>query len=98
MTRASDIREHSPHCIGAENDAAACQHNWLGDSFPNLIQSDHIWVETICTSHLWNEWGPSGRIRDVPFLQLLATNTWDSNEEALGAKMHLSRIYTMITL
>ena len=81
MTRASNIGEHSPHCIGAENDPAVRRYNWRADSFPDLTQSDCIWAEAIQTSCLWNEWGPSGEVQDVLFLCLIATGVWDSQEE-----------------
>ena len=80
-TWASDIGDHSPHCIGAENDPTVCRYNWMADSFPNLIRSDHIWAEAIRTSHLWNEWGPLGEVRDIPFLYLIATGVWDQRKE-----------------
>ena len=54
--------------------------NWLGDSFPDLTCTDRLWGEAIRCSHLWNEWGPSGKIKDVPFLYFLAMGVWDGNE------------------
>ena len=80
MTRVSDIGEHSPHRIRAESDPTIRRYNWMADSFPDLTQSDCIWAKAIRTSCLWNEWGPSGEVQDVPFLCLIATGVWDSKE------------------
>jgi len=80
MTRASDIGDHSPHHVGNENDPAVRRHRWLSDSFPDLTGTDRLWAEVIKTSRLWEEWGPTGRIRDVPFSRLLMMGVWDSNE------------------
>jgi len=80
MTRASNIGDHSPHHIGNENDAAVRRHHWLSDSFPDLTGTDRLWAEAIKASCLWEEWGPTGLVRDVPFTRLLAMGIWDSNE------------------
>jgi len=85
MTRASDIGDHSPHCVGNENDPAIRRFRWLGDSFPDLTFSDRLWGEAIKVSRLWEEWGPTGLVRDVPFTRLLAMGVWDSNE---GRRSH----------
>ena len=81
MTRASDIGDHSPHHIGAENDPTVRRYNWMADSFPDLICSDCIWAEVIWTSCLWNEWGLSSEVWDILFLCLIATGVWDQREE-----------------
>jgi len=70
----------TPHHVGMENNPAIRHLNWMGDSFPDLTCTDHLWAEAIHTSCLWNKWGPSGKIRDVPFLRLLAMGVWDGNE------------------
>lgn len=67
MTRVSDICDHSPHRVGAENNPTFHHLNWLGDSFPDLIPPDHHWVEAIKVSHLWQEWGLFSRVWDDPY-------------------------------
>ena len=86
MTRASNIGDHSPHYIGNESDTAVRRHRWLSDSFPDLTCTDCLWAEAIKVSHLWEEWGPTGLVRDVPFTRLLAMGIWDSNE---GGRSHV---------
>ena len=80
MLRASDIGDHSPHAVGNANDPAVRRYRWLNDSFPDLLFPDRIWGESIKASRLWEEWGPTGRVRDPVFTRLLANGVWDSNE------------------
>ena len=80
MLRASDISNHSPHNIGNENDPLVRRSRWLNDSFPGLLLPDQIWGEAIKASRLWEEWGPTGVVRDPVFCRLLANRVWDSDE------------------
>ena len=66
MLRASDIRDHSPHNVGNENDPLVRRSRWLNDSFPGLLLPDQIWGEAIKASRLWEEWSPTGdRLKKV---------------------------------
>ena len=80
MLRASDIGNHSPHNVGNEDDALVRRSRWLNDSFPGLLLPDQIWGEAIKASRLWEEWGPTGLVRDPVFCRLLANGVWDSWE------------------
>ena len=80
MLRASDIGDHSPHAVGNANDPAVCHIRWLNDSFPDLLFPDCVWGEAIKASRLWEEWGPTGLVRDPIFTCLLANGVWDSHE------------------
>ena len=80
MLRASDIGNHSPHNVGNENDPLVRRSRWLNDSFPGLLLPDQIWGEAIKASRLWEEWGPTGLVRDPVFCRLLANGVWDSDE------------------
>ena len=80
MLRASDIGNHSPHNIGNENDLLVRRSRWLNDSFPGLLLPDQIWGEAIKASRLWEEWGPTGLVRDPVFCRLLHNGVWDSRE------------------
>jgi len=76
----SDIGDHSPHAVGNANDPAVCRIRWLNDSFPDLLFPDRIWGEAIKASRLWEEWGPTGLVRDPVFTRLLNNGVWDSRE------------------
>ena len=80
MLRASDIGDHSPHAVGNANDPTVCRIRWLNDSFPDLLFPDHVWGEAIKASRLWEEWGPTGLVRDPVFTRLLNNGVWDSCE------------------
>ena len=83
MLRASDIGDHSPHNVGNENDPAVCCSRWLNDSFLGLLLPDQVWGEMIKALRLWEEWSVTGLVRDPV---------------SLGARMHVSRVYMVITL
>ena len=85
MLRASDIGNHSPHNIGNENDPLVRRSRWLNDSFPGLLLPDQIWGEAIKASRLWEEWGPTGLVRDPVFCRLLYNGVWDSRESGRPA-------------
>jgi len=68
------------HAVGNANDPAVRRIRWLNDSFPDLLFPDRVWGEAIKASRLWEEWGPTGRVRDPVFTRLLANGVWDSNE------------------
>ena len=80
MLRASDIGNHSPHNVGNENDPLVRRSRWLNDSFPGLLLPDQIWGEAIKASRLWEEWGPTGLVRDPVFCRLLQHGVWDNDE------------------
>ena len=80
MLRASDIGDHSPHNISNKNDPMVCWSCWLNDSFPGLLLPDQIWGEAIKASRLWEEWSPTGLVRDPVFCRLLHNGVWDSRE------------------
>jgi len=80
MLRASDIGDHSPHAVGNANDPAIRRIRWLNDSFPDLLFPDRVWGEAIKASRLWEEWGPTGLVRDPVFTRLLNNGVWDSRE------------------
>ena len=80
MLRVSDIGDHSPHNVGNENDPMVRRSCWLNDSFPGLLLPDQIWGEAIKASRLWEEWSPTGLVRDPVFCQLLHNGVWDSHE------------------
>ena len=80
MLRASDIGDHSPHNTGNENDPLVCRSRWLNDSFPGLLLPDQIWGEAIKALRLWEEWSPTGLVRDPVFCRLLHNGVWDSRE------------------
>ena len=90
MLRASDIGNHSPHNIGNENDPLVRRSRWLNDSFPGLLLPDQIWGEAIKASRLWEEWGPTGLVRDPVFCRLLASGVWDSDELGRSANTALA--------
>ena len=85
MLRVSDIRDHSPHNVGNENDPMVCRSRWLNDSFPGLLLPDQIWGEAIKTSRLWEEWSLTGLVRDPVFCCLLHNGVWDSHESGRPA-------------
>ena len=85
MLRASNIGNHSPHNVGNENDPLVRQSRWLNDSFPGLLLPDQIWGEAIKASRLWEEWSPTGLVRDPVFCRLLANGVWDSRESGRPA-------------
>ena len=85
MLRASDIGNHSPHNVGNENDPLVRRSRWLNDSFPGLLLPDQIWGEAIKVSRLWEEWGPTGVVRDPVFCRLLHNGVWDSRESGRPA-------------
>ena len=85
MLRASDIGNHSPHNVGNENDPLVRRSCWLNDSFPGLLLPDQIWGEAIKASRLWEEWSPTGLVRDPVFCRLLANGVWDSRESGRPA-------------
>ena len=85
MLRASDIGNHSPHNVGNENDPLVRRSRWLNDSFPGLLLPDQIWGEAIKASRLWEEWGPTGLVRDPVFCRLLHNGVWDSRESGRPA-------------
>ena len=85
ILRASNIRDHSPHNAGNENDPMVCRSRWLNDSFPGLLLPDQIWGEAIKASRLWEEWSPTGLVRDLVFCQLLHNGVWDSHESGRPA-------------
>ena len=70
----------------------------MADSFPDLIRLDHIWAEAIRTSHLWNERGPLGQIRDVPFLCLITTRVWDQKEEGRCSTIEIKTMRYMVAI
>ena len=80
MLRASDIGDHFPHAVRNANDPAVRHIHWLNNSFLDLLFKDHIWGESIKASHLWQEWGPTGVVRDPVFTRLLSNGLWDSRE------------------
>ena len=80
MLRASDIGDHSPHNAGNKNDPLVRRSHWLNDSFPGLLLPDQIWGEAIKASRLWEEWSPTGLVRDPVFCRLLHNGVWDSRE------------------
>ena len=71
MLKASDIGDHSPHNAGNENDPLVRRSCWLNDSFPGLLLPDQIWGEAIKALRLWEEWSPTGLVRDPVFCWLL---------------------------
>jgi len=81
VTRATNSGLNNPHEIAANGDMAIQHANWLSDAFANLNREDRLWAESIRTSSLWREWGPTGETRDVPFTRLLAMGVWDWNDE-----------------
>ena len=85
MLRASDIGNHLPHNVGNENDPLVRRSRWLNDSFPGLLLPDQIWGEAIKASRLWEEWGPTGLVRDPVFCRLLHNGVWDSRESGRPA-------------
>ena len=85
MLRASNIRDHSPHNVGNKNDPMICRSCWLNDSFPGLLLPDQIWGEAIKASRLWEEWSPTGLVRDPVFCRLLHNGVWDSRESGRPA-------------
>ena len=85
MLRASDIGNHSPHNVGNENDPLVRRSRWLNDSFPGLLLPDQIWGEAIKASRLWEEWGPTGVVRDPVFCRLLHNGVWDNDESGRPA-------------
>ena len=52
----------------------------------------------IRTSRLWNEWGPSGEVQDVPFLRLIATRVWNSREEGQWLNIEIETIYYTVAI
>jgi len=94
MLRASDIGDHSPHAVGNTNDPAVRRIRWLNDSFPDLLFPDRIWREAIKASRLWEEWGPTGRVRDPVFTRLLSNGVWDSREGGRSSAKIESMRYT----
>ena len=108
MLRASDIGNHSPHNVGNENDPLVRRSRWLNDSFPGLLLPDQIWGEAIKASRLWEEWSPTGLVRDPVFCRLLANGVWDSRESGrpaaevmamtLGTRAQISTGYMVKTL
>ena len=80
MLLASDIGNHSPHNVGNKNDPLVRRSRWLNDSFPGLLLPDQIWGEAIKASRLWEEWSPTGLVRDPVFCRLLQNGVWDSRE------------------
>ena len=80
MLRASDIGNHSLHNVSNKNDPLVCRSRWLNDSFPGLLLPDQIWGEAIKTLRLWEEWSPTGLVRDPVFCRLLHNGVWDSRE------------------
>ena len=80
MLRASDIGNHSPHNVGNKNDPVVRRSRWLNNSFPGLLLPDQIWGEAIKASRLWEEWSPTGLVRDPVFCWLLQNGVWDSRE------------------
>ena len=82
MLRASDIGNHSPHNVGNENDPLVRRSRWLNDSFPGLLLPDQIWGEAIKASRLWEDWSPTGLVRDPVFCRLLANGLWDNDESS----------------
>ena len=85
MLRASDIRDHSLHNIGNENDLVVRRSRWLNDSFPGLLLPDQIWGEAIKASRLWEEWSPTGLVWDPVFCLLLHNGVWYSRESGRPA-------------
>ena len=85
MLRASNIGDHSPHNAGNENDPMVRRSRWLNDSFPGLLLPDQIWGEAIKASRLWEEWSPTGLVRDPAFCRLLHNGVWDSRESGRPA-------------
>ena len=85
MLRASDIGNHSPHNVGNEDDPLVRRSRWLNDSFPGLLLPDQIWGEAIKVSRLWEEWSPTGLVRDLVFCRLLHSGVWDSRESGRPA-------------
>ena len=59
--------------------------HWLNDSFPGLLLPDQIWGEAIKASRLWEEWSPTGLVRDLVFCWLLHNGVWDSRESGRPA-------------
>ena len=58
---------------------------WLNDSFPELLLPDQIWGEAIKALRLWEEWSPTGLVRDPAFCRLLHNRVWDSRESGWPA-------------
>ena len=85
ILRASDIGDHSPHNVGNKNDPMIRWSCWLNDSFPKLLLPDQIWGEAIKASRLWEEWSPTGLVRDPVFCRLLHNRVWDSRESGRPA-------------
>ena len=85
MLRASDIGNHSPHNVRNENDPLVRRSRWLNDSFPGLLLPDQIWGEAIKASRLWEEWSPTGSVRDPVFCRLLHNGVWDSRKSGRPA-------------
>ena len=61
------------------------QSHWLNDSFPGLLLPDQIWGEAIKALRLWEEWSPTGLVRDPVFCWLLHNGVWDSCESGRPA-------------
>ena len=74
-----------PSDIGNENDPLVRRSRWLNDSFPGLLLPDQIWGEAIKASRLWEEWGPTGLVRDPVFCRLLHNGVWDSRKSGRPA-------------
>ena len=85
MLRASNIGDHSPHNAGNKNDLMIRRSRWLNDSFPGLLLPDQIWGEAIKVLRLWEEWSPTGLVRDPVFCRLLHNGVWDSRESGRPA-------------
>ena len=81
MTRATNLGLNNPHEIAANGDVTIQRANWLSDAFADLNCEDRLWAESIRTSCLWREWGPTGETQDAPFTRLLAMGAWDWNDE-----------------
>jgi len=94
MLRASDIGDHSPHAVGNANDPAVRRIRWLNDSFLDLLFPDRVLGESIKASRLWEEWGPTGLVRDPVFTHLLANGVWDSREGGRSSAEIESMRYT----
>ena len=94
MLRASDIGDHSPHNVSNENDPMVRCSRWLNDSFLGLLLPDQVWGEAIKASRLWEEWSPTGLVRDPVFCRLLHNRVWDSRETGRLAAEVLSMRYS----
>ena len=85
MLRVSDIGNHLPRNVGNETDPLVRRSRWLNNSFPGLLLPDQIWGEAIKVSRLWEEWSPTGLVRDPVFCRLLQNGVWDSRESGQPA-------------